>query len=1150
MTGRGQALARFGSAVRGLGRDTAGSIPRTTVASGLGRHLVIAQTGSELFLDMTFRADLTAHAVWGRLIAGTEWTKLADCRPEDAAGRFTATCDLRLLLPDTPAADTVLLYVDVDLPLDDARALEAETQLALQSVPGARTGKGRGRYRLQLGDFLDTESAPVQQADLDGRLLTAHPTRSGHIAVAIDRHLPSLGEVYVTRLSAADGRLRLAGRIETMYGDLESAALILKGRSTGVRVSHSILVTRDNALVRRSFGLRCYPFDVSVDWAAALLGGPTVEDDILDAFMQLDTRQSAEPFEVRVGKTKFWARLRTQAGQGEHSGRAALLTPYYTFKAKRTSFHLNVFAPETMDYLRRSVRRRHLMRWAHRGKPIWLVGEMPYKAQDTGLAFFRYLRKNHPEIDAYYVMDPDSPEMRNVAPLGHVLKYRSKEHIRATLLADRVFSSHHPDHLYPVRTKGFRRSVRATKIFLQHGVMGTKWMVPNYGKSVEAFETDLFIVSSEREKEYIVGDFGYEARDVAVTGLSRFDTLFNPDTPVKRQLLILPTWREWIVDADIYLDSEYHQRWNELLHDDRLQALATKHDLEIVFCLHPNMQRFIAEFADAPVRVISQGEVDVQHLMKESAALLTDYSSVGFDFSFLHRPVVYYQFDQSRFLGPTGSHLDLDSELPGPIMFTAEEVLSALESLADNGFEMSGTYQRRADRFVAHRDRHSSERIFAAGSKARSRNTWLRRLASGEVATAGLRFFQRSEYYYPAMRLLLKGLRRLPADENLVVFESGVGRQYADSPRYVHEELVRRESPLKKVWAYSGKIHHRDDLTKVVPRLSPAYFWYLGRARYWVNNQNFPHYVHRRPDGIYLQTWHGTPLKRMLHDLDTIVGRDEGYIHRVTTAAQQWSLLASPSPWTTDRMRSAFHYDGPVVEVGYPRNDIFFRDNRDEVAAMVRRRLGIPQDKTVVLYAPTFRDDQASQSSRFDFRLPLDLDALHASLGDDVVFLIRQHGLVRSRVDIPEELTASVKDVSSYPEIQELFLASDALVTDYSSVFFDFACLRRPIVFYAFDLESYRDELRGFYLDYETELPGPIVTTEKELYAALQSLPAVTAEYGDRYSEFIERFSPRDDGHAARRLVDEMLARGPKPHLGTVRRLGRAGRRIQRKLRG
>jgi CDP-glycerol glycerophosphotransferase len=1122
-------LGRVAAAARAVtGREEAGSIPHAKVASGLGRQLIWAQSGPDLLLDMTFRPDLVAHTVWGRIAGATDWVRLGDCEGRPEPGRYTVTCDLSALLTAGLEQDTVLLYVDVDLPLEDARALEAETEVALITAPGPRPGKGRGRYRLQLGDFLDTRSQPVTTATIEDRLVTAHPTRTGHVAVELDNPLPPVGDVYVTRLSAADGRLRLAGTIETRHGDLLQASLVLKGRNTGRKMSAPVPVVHDEALVRRSFGLRCYPFDIAVDWASALLAGEAVEDDILDAWMQLETQQSGEPFEVRVGQTKFWARLRTRAGEGKHAGVAALLTPYYTFKAKRTSFHLNVFAPETMDYLRRSMRRRHLMRWAHRGRPIWLVGEMPYKAQDTGLAFFRYLRANHPEIDAYYVMDPDSPEARNVEPLGNVLPYRSKEHIRATLLADRVFSSHHPDYLYPVRTKGFRRSVRATKIFLQHGVMGTKWMVPNYGQSVEAFETDLFIVSSDREKEYIVGDFGYEASEVAVTGLSRFDTLFSPDTPVRRQLLILPTWRDWIVDADVYLDSEYHQRWAELLRDPRLHGLAAEHDLEIVFCLHPNMQRFVAEFADFPVRVIGQGEVDVQQLMKESAVLLTDYSSVGFDFSFLHRPVVYYQFDQARFLGPKGSHLDLDRELPGPILFSEDDVIATLQGLAADGFAMAGMYQRRADRFVAHRDRHNSERIFEEGRKARSRNTLVRRLAAGEVPTAGVRYFRRSQYYYPAMRLLLRTLQRFPADDNLILFESGVGRQYADSPRYVYEELVARQSPMRKVWAYNGKIHHRDDQTKVVARLSPSYFWALGRARYWVNNQNFPHYVHRRPDGVYLQTWHGTPLKRMLHDLDTIVGRDEGYIDRVTTAAQQWSLLASPSPWATDRLRSAFRYDGPVVEVGYPRNDVFFREDRDDIGASVRRRLGIAPDKTVVLYAPTFRDDQATAASRFDFRLPLDLETLHATLGDDVVFLVRQHGLVRSRVVIPEELAHVVKDVTPYPEIQELFLASDVLVTDYSSVFFDFACLRRPIIFYAYDLESYRDELRGFYLDYERELPGPIVTTEKELYAALQSLQTVTDEFGAQYDAFIDRFSPRDDGGAARRLVDEMIAQGER----------------------
>ena len=593
-----------------------------------------------------------------------------------------------------------------------------------------------------------------------------------------------------------------------------------------------------------------------------------------------------------------------------------------------------------------------------------------------------------------------------------------------------------------------------------------------------------------------------------------------------------------------YLASEYHQRWTELLHDPRLHRLAAEHDLELVFCLHPNMQQYRDLFADVPIRVISQGEIDVQDLMKESAAMLTDFSSVGFDFSFLHRPVVYYQFDQARYLNPTGSHLDLDAELPGPILFTAEDVLDELERLAGNDFAMDPTFVRRADRFLTHRDRHSSERIYRAARNNRNRNTVVRRLGAGEVPMAAWRYFRRSAIYYPSMRAMMRVLKRFPADDNRVVFEAGVGRQYADSPRYVYEELVRRGDTRTKVWALSGKIHRRDDYTVIVDRLSPQYFWHLARARYWVNNQNFPHYVERRPDGVYVQTWHGTPLKRMLHDLDSIVGRDEGYKGRVSNAAQQWSLLASPSPWSTARMRSAFKYEGPVLEVGYPRNDVFFREGHEEVAASVRRRLGIAPDKTVVLYAPTFRDDRATGASRFAFHLALDLAALDAALDEDVVFLIRNHGLVRGRVEIPDELATRVKDVTSYPEIQELFLASDVLVTDYSSVFFDFACLRRPIIFYAYDLESYRDELRGFYLDYETELPGPIVTTEKELYAALTSLPSIADEYAERYDAFIERFSPRDDGGAASRLVDEMFASRPAPERSAITRLQKVARRL------
>jgi CDP-glycerol glycerophosphotransferase len=367
-------------------------------------------------------------------------------------------------------------------------------------------------------------------------------------------------------------------------------------------------------------------------------------------------------------------------------------------------------------------------------------------------------------------------------------------------------------------------------------------------------------------------------------------------------------------------------------------------------------------------------------------------------------------------------------------------------------------------------------------------------------------------------------VRRLPADKNRVVFESGVGRQYADSPRYIYEELVRRGSGLKKVWAYPRKIHTADQNTTSVARLSPGYFYHLARARYWVNSQNFPHYVKRRPDGVFLQTWHGTPLKRMLHDLETIHGRDEGYLERVTRASQQWSALTSPSPFATKVMRSAFQYGGKVIEQGYPRNDALLRPDAATVSANLRRHLGIPADKTVVLYAPTFRDDQ-TLGKKFWFTLPFDLERFHEVMGDDVVLLLRMHVLVRRGLKIPPELASTVIDVSGYEEMQDLALASDVLVTDYSSVFFDFATLRRPIVFYAYDLVSYRDDIRGFYLDYENDLPGPVVTTEDGLFDALLSLDQIKKEYGGRYDAFVERFAPMDDGHAAERVVDEVFGR-------------------------
>src|SRR5690606_12573477 len=218
---------------------------------------------------------------------------------------------------------------------------------------------------------------------------------------------------------------------------------------------------------------------------------------------------------------------------------------------------------------------------------------------------FKYMRKKHPDHKVFYVIDKNSPEYENVKTLGNVLNYKSREHIKYSLIAKKVISSHHPDYLYPIRTEKFKNKVKADKVFLQHGIMGTKNMVANYGKNATSgFTTDFFIVSSDFEKAMIVNDFGYHPKEVFVTGLSRFDTLFAEDVEWKRQILIIPTWRDWIVNDEAFFESEYYERYKRLIHHEQLQKMAKRYNLEIVFCLHPNMQRYTNYFEHPSVRII------------------------------------------------------------------------------------------------------------------------------------------------------------------------------------------------------------------------------------------------------------------------------------------------------------------------------------------------------------------------------------------------------------------------------------------------------------------------------------------------------------------------------------------------------------------
>lgn len=1144
---------------------------RTTADRSPRRALEVRQVGDSLTATVTLAAGIAAEGLW-LSFGGDQWVELETSvrtlptAPVGPDGRQTVRCEITLNLASVhervaAAVKGLPAPLPQTAPVDDADSTartwdecvldgswDNRSTLYLQvSSPGTAvmggarfddgadhdpTSDERVSYRVTFGRYRHTRLEGLREVRAGQGSLTPYPNRRGVLGLRLNASVDPYQRVIVSRLRVRQGILELRGEVRTRHTRVSSTELVLTARGSDGSWASPVRLVEDDAWRSEHFGHGRYEFSTTFDFGK-LLTADLPADQILDAWLVSAAVDAEDRHWARIGRTPFLERQLSNTDGVRGPEQSLLVVPYYTMKAKNTSFRIERFSTDAYDLLRGALRRPAVSYAPGHGRRIWIVGEQPDRAQDTGLAFFRHLRQNHPEIDAYYVIDRTAPEARNLDGLDHVVDYRSPEHIDLTLRAERIVGSHHPEYLYPSRSRAFAQLVRARHVFLQHGVIAMKWMAQTYGKDVPSFRTDLFVVSSEREKQFIVHDLGYDPQSVVVTGLARFDTLLDGKTPARpNQVLIMPTWRDWMHTTSQFLESEYFAAWHGLLRDPAFRAVVEENNLDVVLSLHPNMQPYLEHFADVPARIVLQGEVDVQHLIKESAVLVTDYSSVAWDFSFLHKPVLFYQFDRARMFSRTRPHMDMESELPGPASASGPELVAELAAACARGLAMEAEFVERADKFIAHRDTHNAERIFEAVEPAGRPLVPGQAVVTKELRTTGVKVFRKSRFYHPVMRRFYKLLSLLPPDPGIVFFESGLARQMNDSPRAIYDELVRRNDPRLRVWSYRGRVFLPDENSRVVKPYSPSYFWYLGRAKYWVSNQNLPYYITRGRQRVYLQTWHGTPLKKMASDVEEIHGRDAGYLDRVTTAAAQWSVLLSPSPYATRVIRSSYAYDGPALEVGYPRNDVLMGPDREETAARVRSELGIAASAKTVLYAPTFRDDQSVGGGRFSFELPFSLAEFHDRLGDDVVLILRMHVLVAGKIDIPEELREHVVDASSYPDIQELYLASDLLVTDYSSVFFDYSLLRRPMVFFAYDLERYSESLRGFYLDYEATAPGRIETTQEGFLDAVESGLREGVADEDRLDEFVRTYNPHDDGHATERAVEIVLAHEPAPTAG------------------
>ncbi|UQI43437.1 bifunctional glycosyltransferase family 2 protein/CDP-glycerol:glycerophosphate glycerophosphotransferase [Streptomyces sp. HU2014] len=368
-----------------------------------------------------------------------------------------------------------------------------------------------------------------------------------------------------------------------------------------------------------------------------------------------------------------------------------------------------------------------------------------------------------------------------------------------------------------------------------------------------------------------------------------------------------------------------------------------------------------------------------------------------------------------------------------------------------------------------------------------------------------------------AKALTYHELQRLPVDDTLVVFEALEGRGYADSPRALHEEILRRGLPLRAVWSCAGPTSSYPEGVPLVRRGSWEYVRTLARARYWIDSHGFPTLYGKRPGTRYLQTWHGQALKHMGFDVPELrlAGPERQRRHREAVA--RWDALIAPSEEFERTFVRANGYTGRLLRTGLPRNDALVRWNDPEQrdrAATARARLQVPDGRKVLLYAPTFRDGARGTGES----VRVDLAELVRRTGEEWTVVVRPH--YYERFAVPRELGHAVRDGRQFPDLNDLLLASDALLTDYSSVMFDYANLGRPILLWADDYAHYRSTARGLYYDLPEIAPGPMLTTVGELAAGLADLGALREEWAGAYGRFQARFNPYETGRSSGAVVD------------------------------
>lgn len=352
----------------------------------------------------------------------------------------------------------------------------------------------------------------------------------------------------------------------------------------------------------------------------------------------------------------------------------------------------------------------------------------------------------------------------------------------------------------------------------------------------------------------------------------------------------------------------------------------------------------------------------------------------------------------------------------------------------------------------------------------------------------------------------------LPVKRNTVFIESFAGLSYACNPKYLYEEMIKQNMQYNYVWSFRDTRQKLPGNPKLVTRFSLKYYYYLATSKFLLNNTEFAQNLPIRKQQIYINTQHGTPLKKMgRHQLDDKKNRKP--------KTGRWTYLLSQNKYSSTIFKDAYMFDGKILEFGYPRNDIFFKKNTKNDIEQIKLKYKLPLNKKVVLYAPTWR--------KGDSKLHIDIEIIKNKLPSDLLLLVRLHHLVSSTIKPTFFDNEFLFDCSSSVfDMQELCLISDILVTDYSSVMFDYANLNKPMIFYAYDWHKYQNNSRGVYLELNDIAPGKIVKTELDLIETIEK--AIDSKiymnsYQEKYNTFANKFCRLDEGESSIKVIKQIF---------------------------